>query len=61
MKNERIIQPTIKILSDDQKGRIHSDALKILSSIGIRVESSQGRDIFKKAIGYENHGELLRP
>jgi trimethylamine--corrinoid protein Co-methyltransferase len=51
MKNERIIQPTIKILSDDQKGRIHSDALKILSSIGIRVESSQGRDIFKKAIG----------
>ena len=51
MKNERIIQPTIRILSDDQKARIHSDALKILSSIGIRVESSRGREIFKKAIG----------
>ena len=51
MKNKSIIQPTIRILSNDQKDRIHSDALKILSSIGIRVESSRGREIFRKAIG----------
>ncbi|MGD8295490.1 MAG: trimethylamine methyltransferase family protein [Desulfobacterales bacterium] len=51
MKNKGIIRPSIRILSNDQKDRIHSDALKILSSIGIRVESSRGREIFKKAIG----------
>jgi len=46
-----MIQPTIRILSNDQKDRIHCDALKILSSVGIRVESSLSREIFKKAIG----------
>jgi trimethylamine--corrinoid protein Co-methyltransferase len=51
MKNNSIIRPDIRVLSENQKGRIHSDALKILSSIGIRVESIMGREIFKKAIG----------
>ena len=51
MKTNTIIRPDIKVLSEDQKGRIHSDALEILSSIGIRVESTLGRKIFKKAIG----------
>ena len=51
MKKNSIIRPEIRILSEDQKVRIHSDALKILSSIGIRVESTRGREIFKKAIG----------
>ena len=51
MKENMIIRPDIRVLSEDQKARIHSDALEILSSIGIRIESTLGREIFKKAIG----------
>ncbi len=51
MKTNTIIRPDIRVLSEDQKRRIHCDALEILSSTGIRVESTLGRNIFKKAIG----------
>lgn len=46
-----MIKPTLSVLSEDQKNRIHRDALEILSTVGIRVESSRARSVFQKAIG----------
>lgn len=46
-----MIQPTLSVLNEEQKHRIHNDALSILSRVGIRVESQQARTIFKKNIG----------
>lgn len=51
MNNTTMIQPTLRILNEDQKHRIHSDALNILSTVGIRVESPQARSIYQKAVG----------
>jgi len=49
-KND-IIKPKLTVLTDDQKQKIHADSLKILSSVGVRVESKQGLEFFAKAIG----------
>ena len=46
-----MIKPTLNVLSEDQKNRIHRDALEILSAVGIHVESSRARSVLQKAIG----------
>lgn len=51
MNNPAMIQPTLTVLNEDQKYRIHKDALNILSTVGIRVESRRARSIFQKVIG----------
>ncbi len=51
MPDKKVIRPEIRVLNEEQKDRIHADALKILSSVGIRVESASEREIFRKAIG----------
>jgi len=51
MKQNRTVRPRLTVLSDEQKARIHAGSLKILSSVGIRMESRQGLEIFSKAIG----------
>lgn len=45
------VMPKISILNDEQKAVVHNYSLKILSSVGIRVDSAQARDIFERAIG----------
>ena len=43
------VQPRIRVLSDEQMAQIHHDALKILASVGLRVESARARNIFTAA------------
>ena len=51
METTNIILPTINVLSDAQKERIHSDSLEILSKVGVRIESEKARKIFSNRIG----------
>jgi len=51
METTNIIRSTLIVLNDAQKEKIHSDSLKILSSVGVRVESEEARRIFSKNIG----------
>jgi len=51
MENSKIIQPHLTVLTDGQKSRIHSDSLKILSTVGVRVESEKARKIFSRKAG----------
>ena len=51
METSAIIRPNLTVLNDGQKEKIHSDSLKILSTVGVRVESEKARKIFSKNIG----------
>ena len=51
METSAIIRPNLTVLNDEQKEKIHSDSLKILSTVGVRVESEKVRKIFLKNIG----------
>jgi len=50
MKSINTIRPSLTVLSEDQKEKIHSDSLKILSSVGVQVLSKRAREIFAKSI-----------
>ena len=50
MHNTDRVRPLLRVLNEDQKHRIHTDALRILSDVGIRVESDKARSIFQKTI-----------
>ena len=43
METSAIIRPNLTVLNDEQKEKIHSDSLKILSSVGVRVESEKAK------------------
>ena len=51
MEKSNVINPHITLLKQDQLERIHSDSLKILSDVGVRIDSQQARKIFSDAIG----------
>jgi trimethylamine--corrinoid protein Co-methyltransferase len=51
MPNTNKIRPSLTVLNEDQKHRIHNHALSILSNVGIRVESDKARAILQRAIG----------
>jgi trimethylamine--corrinoid protein Co-methyltransferase len=50
MESTNRIKPSLTVLSEDQKEKIHSDSLKILSSVGVQVLSKRAREIFAKSI-----------
>ena len=43
------MQTRIQVLSENEKGRIHEASLKILSTTGVRVDTSKGRSILQEA------------
>jgi trimethylamine--corrinoid protein Co-methyltransferase len=45
------IEPKITVLSPEQMDRIHNTSLRILSTVGVRVDSERARHIFAQAIG----------
>ena len=51
MEKSNVINPHITLLKQDQLERIHSDSLKILSDVGVRIDSRRARKIFSDAIG----------
>ncbi len=59
MEKQDIIKPCLTLLNDRQIERIHSDSLRILSSVGVRVDSKKGRQVFAKAIGSKAMGDEI--
>jgi len=51
MEKLNVITPRLTLLKQDQLERIHADSLKVLSNVGIRVDSKRARQIFSDAIG----------
>jgi trimethylamine--corrinoid protein Co-methyltransferase len=49
MNQTDTIQPKIMVLDREQIQRIHEYSLKILSTIGVRVDSERARDVFTQA------------
>jgi len=51
MEKPNVIKPHITLLKQNQLERIHSDSLKILSDVGVRIDSQRAQKIFSDAIG----------
>ena len=51
MEKGNIARPHFHILNESQREQIHRDSLHILSSIGVRVDSDDAKQIFRKKIG----------
>ena len=51
MKKENIVKPNLTLIDQKQIQKIHEYSLKILSSIGLRVDSPEARKRFTRAIG----------
>jgi trimethylamine--corrinoid protein Co-methyltransferase len=51
MANSHIVQPHITVLDPAQVEFIHEQSLRILSSVGVRVDSERARDVFAQALG----------
>jgi len=46
-----IVQPRITVLNLDQIELVHKHSLRILSSVGVRVDSDRAREVFARAAG----------
>ncbi len=43
------VQPSIRVLDDDQRAGVHRRSLEILATVGIRVDSKRARELFAAA------------
>jgi trimethylamine--corrinoid protein Co-methyltransferase len=59
MDQANIIQPTIKVLSQENIHQIHEDALVILSKAGVRVESDRALKMLAKREGVSVSGDRV--
>ena len=55
-----MIRPTINVLDRGQIEEIHRQSLQILTKVGVRVDSQQGRQLFARAIGREESDRYVR-
>jgi trimethylamine--corrinoid protein Co-methyltransferase len=51
MKQTNIIKPNLSVMKPSQINRVHEYSLQILSTVGLRVDSTEARKLFTKAIG----------
>jgi len=51
MTSVHTVQPRISVLTPEQVEQVHNYSLQILSSVGVRVDSEQAREIFARAVG----------
>lgn len=51
MKKANIIKPNLSLMDPKQIKRVHEYSLQILSSVGLRMDSTEARKLFTKAIG----------
>ncbi len=51
MPDTNIVKPCLTLLNQEQVRRVHSDALRILSSVGVRVDSEEARELLISASG----------
>ncbi|NOZ50566.1 MAG: hypothetical protein GXP37_11045 [Chloroflexi bacterium] len=54
------VRPQIRVLNQAQIARIHDVSLRILATVGIRVDSPKARDIFARAIGHSSDEDRVR-
>jgi trimethylamine--corrinoid protein Co-methyltransferase len=55
------MRTTLKVLSEEEKNRIHESTLRILGKTGLRVETARGRQILKDAgAEVEEHTHVVR-
>jgi len=54
------VKPAIQVLTPEQIEKIHKYSLKILATIGIRVDSQRARDLFAKAVGSSSADRVVR-
>ena len=54
------VLPRINVLTPEQIEHIHTQSLEILSSVGVRVDSAQARDIFAKAGCKSNSDNIVK-
>lgn len=50
-ENSILVQPSIRVLAPEAIARIHAASLKVLSKVGIRVDSTRAQQVFKTAPG----------
>ena len=55
------LQPSVRMLSDEQVRAIHNASLEILSQTGVEMQDSQGRDLLLKSGAWESNGRLKIP
>ena len=51
MKRASIIKPHLSVMDQKHIKRVHEYSLQILSSVGLRVDSTEARKLYTKAIG----------
>ena len=56
----KLVQPELKVLSQERIQKIHSYSLEILARVGIRVDSPRARKIFGKAIKISKSDKTVR-
>ena len=49
MDDKQLVRPQITVLSQDQMAQVHDYTLQILSSVGVRIDSERGRQLFAQA------------
>jgi len=54
------IRPRLTFLDQDHIARVHEASLRILSSVGVRVDSKQGRQVLEDAPGVTWEGDRAR-
>jgi trimethylamine--corrinoid protein Co-methyltransferase len=61
MKKGNIVKPNLVVMDRKQLKKVHEYSLEILSSVGLRVDSKEARNLFVKAIGpHAFDGDLIR-
>jgi len=53
------VMPFVTVLTHDQMDQIHEYSLKILSSVGVRVDSSEARRVFAQSAGASFKGKRV--
>jgi len=60
LDNSSQVRPTLKVLTEEQIRQVHAYSLRILSEIGVRVDSSRAHQVFSRAKGVKVDGDRIR-
>ncbi len=52
--------PKLKVLTTEQKKKVHCDDVSVLDNTGVIVDDNQARSLFEKAIGKINKDQRIR-
>lgn len=54
------VRPTLSVLTGEQIRQVHAYSLKILSEVGVRVDSNRARQVFTRADGVKASGDIFK-